>query len=91
MGFLEDINALIYVNCLNSVTNKQESRSPFPFSLSHSLTLFFFFGHYHHMCKFPGQGLNLYHSSDNAKSLTPCATTELCLSFSLKDISFHYE
>ena len=31
---------------------------------------FFFFDHTHKMWKFPGQGLNPCHSSDNARSLT---------------------
>lgn len=43
MGFLEDINALIYVNCLNSVTNKQEFLSLLFLSLSLTHSLFFFF------------------------------------------------
>ena len=35
-----------------------------------SLLLFFFFGCTHSMRKFPDQGSNLCHRSDNAKSLT---------------------
>ena len=38
---------------------------------------FFFFSCTHGMQKFPGQGSDLYHSSDNARSLTDCATREL--------------
>ena len=37
----------------------------------------FFFGPTHSMWKFPGQGLNLHHSSDSAESLTYWATREL--------------
>lgn len=44
--------------------------------------VFVFFGPAHDMWKFPGKGLNLRHGSnmshysDNARSLTPCATWE---------------
>ena len=38
--------------------------------------LFFSFSHAHNMQKFPGQGLNLHHSSDNTRSLTCWATRE---------------
>lgn len=41
----------------------------FPFFFS--FFTFFFFGGAHSTGKFLGQGLNLRHSSDNAKSLTP--------------------
>lgn len=37
----------------------------------------FFFGPTYSMWKFPGQGLNLHHSSDSAESLTYWATREL--------------
>ena len=49
-----------------------------------------FFCHAHGMCKFPGQGMNLHHSSnqshcsDNARSLTCCATGELLEIFFFK-------
>jgi len=39
--------------------------------LSFFLSFFFFFGYTCGMQKFPGQGLNLSHSSDNTESLTP--------------------
>ena len=46
--------------------------------LAFTFVLFiYFFGHTRGMWKFPGQGLNLRHSSDNACSLTHCATREL--------------
>ena len=38
--------------------------------------LIFIFGHAHGMWNIPGQGLNLCHSSNNAESLTHCATRE---------------
>ena len=37
----------------------------------------FFFGCTHGIHKFLGQGLNPYHSSDNARFLTCCTTEEL--------------
>ena len=49
------------------------------------LSVSFSFGHTHGMFKFPGQGLNLCHSSnprcccDNTRSLTHCATRELVI------------
>ena len=49
------------------------------------LLLFFFFGCICGMQKYPGQGLTLHHSwdpchsSDNARSLTDCATRDLVL------------
>ena len=65
----------------------QRHNCAFPFFLYLFHSFFFFFGHTHSMWKFPGQGWNLYHSSnwshsrDNAGSLTPWATRELPLSF----------
>ena len=56
------------------------------FFLSFSLSVFFpsfllsilsFFWHTHGMQKFLGQGLNLGHSCNNARSLACCATREL--------------
>ena len=41
---------------------------------------FFFFGHVHSMHKFPSQGSNLHHSSDNTGSLTYWATNKLQVS-----------
>ena len=49
-----------------------------------------FFGCANNMQKFPGQGMNLSHSSDlshhndNARSLTHCATRELWALFYIK-------
>jgi len=52
-----------------------------------SLFLFLFvFGHTCGTQNFPGQGLNLHHSSDNARSLTarPPGNSTKCLSFIVK-------
>ena len=51
-------------------TNVYSQKGTFPIC-------FFFFGHTYGIGKFPGQGLNLHHSSDNAGPLTHWATREL--------------
>ena len=54
----------------------------------HLVFIFYFiFGCAHRMRKFLGQGMNLCHSSDNARSLTHQATREL-LHFVFKDERF---
>lgn len=59
----------------------------FPFLASFPHNLFFLFGCACSMRKFPDQGLNLHHRSDNAGSLTYCTTRELCPhKFFLKNI-----
>ena len=54
-------------------------QSHFFLSSSSSAFFFSFFGGAHtpSMRKFPGQGSNLCHSRDNARTLTRCATREL--------------
>lgn len=46
------------------------SSKPSPISLTFVPHLFFFFGGAYSMQKFPGWGLNTYHSNDNTGSLT---------------------
>ena len=47
------------------------------FFLGFFFFFFFFFGHAHGVWKFPGQGSNPCHRSDNAKAPIHCSTREL--------------
>lgn len=59
----------MYYLCANATQMKNRKRDV-PGIISEPKCLFFFFGHVLSMRKFPGQGLMLSHSYDNAKSLT---------------------
>ena len=75
--------------CWNQGLNLRPSAPKMPLILlyqsgnSYFYLFIFFFGHpfiFAYPCatyKFPGQGLNPHHSSDNARSLAHCATREL--------------
>lgn len=67
---------VFFTSCLTSCNADRQFFHKMTFSLCLSLFFFFLFGSCS-LWKFSGQGMNLYHSRDNPRSLTCCATKAL--------------